>query len=350
MAPDSDLEETKQKIERQRRAARRSQNPVEQGELALMLSNLGTDLGDRGRVAEALEPVDEAIGIWRRLAARDPRRWRPELARSARDRGRFLARLGRADDALASLQESVDLFRFAAAADLSLLPALDGAFSQLADTSAELGRPGDAVAALRQEVDFYADLAVVNAAQVRPYLAGAFSTLGLALAQLGRHEDALGAAQQAIGIFRACRSELAAQQEISEAMTEIGALYQAGRGADARAATERLVRSHPRLADVGQLVNVNPGAVSAQQVAVTDGGLAGALYLAGDELAQLGRYQEALAPAEETVTILRRLKQSHPADFADWLGRALDSQAAILTALGRHDSAQQIQDERRSQP
>jgi len=350
MAPDSDLEETKQRIERQRRAARRSQSPVEQGELALMLNDLGADLWDRGWVAEALEPVDEAIGIWRRLAKRDPRRWRAELAGSARNRGRFLARLGRAEDALASLQESVDLFRFAAAADLSLLPALDGAFSQLADTSAELGRPGDAVAALRQEVDFYTELAAVDAAQVKPYLAGAYSTLGLALAQLGRHEDALDAAHQAAGIFRACRSELAAQQEIFEAMAEIGALYQAGRGADARAVTERLVRRHPRLADVGQLVNVNTGAVSAQRVATIDGGLAGALYLAGAELARLGRYQEALAPAEEAVTIFRQLKEPHPADFGGWLGRALDSLAATLTALGRHDSARHVQDERRSQP
>jgi tetratricopeptide (TPR) repeat protein len=315
-----------------------------------MLNNLGADLWDRGRVAEALEPMDEAIGIWRRLAKRDPRRWRPELARSARNRGQFLARLGRAEDALASLQESVDLFGLAAAADLSLLPALDGAFSQLADTSAELGRPADAVAALRQEVEVYAGLAAVNAAQVGPHLAGALSTLGLALAQLGSHEDALDAARQAVGIFRVSRSDLTTQQEIFEAMAEIGALYQAGRGADARAVTERLVRRHPRLADVDQLINVAPQAVSAQRVAAIDGGLAGALYLAGDELAQLGRFQEALAPAEEAATILRRLKESHPADFGGWLGRALDSLAAILTALGRHDAARRIQDERRSEP
>ena len=203
----------------------------------------------------------------------------------------------------------------------------------------ELGRPGDAVIALRQEVDVYAGLSAVNAALVRPYLAGALSTLALALAQVGRHEDALDTAQQAVGIFRASRSDLTAQQEIFEAMTEIGALYQAGRGADVRAVTERLVRRHPRLADIDQLVNVNPRAVSAQRTAATDGGLAGALYLAGDELAHLGRYQEALAPTEEAVAIFRRLKESHPADFGGWLGRALDSLAATLTALSRHDPA-----------
>ena len=56
-------------------------------------------------------------------------------------------------------------------------------------------------------------------------------------------------------------------------------------------------------------------------------------------LAELGRWEEALAAVTEAVTIRRELAAAHPDAFAPDLAMALTNQSGALANLGRHKEA-----------
>src|SRR5215831_6568586 len=64
---------------------------------------------------------------------------------------------------------------------------------------------------------------------------------------------------------------------------------------------------------------------------VVEAGLGGALFALGVELARAHRYQEALAPAQEAVEILRGVQRSARVDVSSLLLPAEDILAVILT-------------------
>ncbi|MBK7387229.1 MAG: tetratricopeptide repeat protein [Methanothrix sp.] len=53
----------------------------------------------------------------------------------------------------------------------------------------------------------------------------------------------------------------------------------------------------------------------------------------------LGRREEALAPAQQAVEILRKLAQSNPAAFLPDLATSLNNLGIFLSALGRREDA-----------
>lgn len=60
---------------------------------------------------EVLDPLDEAISIYRRLAETEAARYEPKLALALTQRWHRLRRAGRRDEAVGSLEESIALFR-----------------------------------------------------------------------------------------------------------------------------------------------------------------------------------------------------------------------------------------------
>jgi tetratricopeptide (TPR) repeat protein len=60
---------------------------------------------------EVLDPLEEAIGIYRRLAEAEAARYEPRLALALTQRWHRLRRAGRRDEAVGSLEESIALFR-----------------------------------------------------------------------------------------------------------------------------------------------------------------------------------------------------------------------------------------------
>ncbi|MBI2888093.1 MAG: tetratricopeptide repeat protein, partial [Chloroflexi bacterium] len=60
-----------------------------------------------GRREEALAPAQEAVGLYRELAARQPEAFRPDLAMSLNTLANRLSELGRREEALAPAQEAV---------------------------------------------------------------------------------------------------------------------------------------------------------------------------------------------------------------------------------------------------
>jgi tetratricopeptide (TPR) repeat protein len=68
-----------------------------------------------GRREEALEATQEAVDLYRRLAAQHPDAFLPDLAEEPRQPGRRLSEMGRREEALQATQEAVDLYRRLAA-------------------------------------------------------------------------------------------------------------------------------------------------------------------------------------------------------------------------------------------
>ena len=84
--------------------------------LAGSLNNLSVRLADLGRREEALAAIQEAVAIYRELAAARPDAFRPDLASSLNNLSLRLADLGRREEALAAIQEAVAIYRELAAA------------------------------------------------------------------------------------------------------------------------------------------------------------------------------------------------------------------------------------------
>ena len=90
--------------------------PDGRNRLAGSLSNLSVRLADLGRREGALAAVEEAVTIYRELAAARPDAFRPDLAMSLNNLSADLANLGRREGALAAIEEAVTIRRELAAA------------------------------------------------------------------------------------------------------------------------------------------------------------------------------------------------------------------------------------------
>ena len=85
-------------------------------DLAGALNNLATLLSDLGRREAALAAAEEAVALYRELAAARPDAFRPDLAMSLNNLASRLSELGRREAALAAAEEAVAIRRELAAA------------------------------------------------------------------------------------------------------------------------------------------------------------------------------------------------------------------------------------------
>ena len=82
----------------------------------MSLNNLANRLSELGRREAALAAAEEAVGLYRELAAARPDAFRPDLAMSLNNLADSLSELGRREAALAAAEEAVGLYRELAAA------------------------------------------------------------------------------------------------------------------------------------------------------------------------------------------------------------------------------------------
>ncbi|MBK8075385.1 MAG: tetratricopeptide repeat protein [Kineosporiaceae bacterium] len=170
---------------------------------ARLLNNLGIRLSDLGRREEALAVTEQAIEIYRRLAAARPDAFDPDLAMALTSLGIRLSDLGRREEALAATEQAIEIrWRLAAARPDAFEPDLATALNNLGIRLSDLGRREEALAATEQAVEIYRRLAVARPDAFEPDLAMALNNLGVMLSNLGRREEALAATEQAIEIRR----------------------------------------------------------------------------------------------------------------------------------------------------
>ncbi|MEZ5382632.1 MAG: tetratricopeptide repeat protein [Microthrixaceae bacterium] len=107
------------------------------------MNNLGARLSELGRRTEALEPTQEAVTLYRELAADNPA-YLNDLAMSLNNLGIRLSELGRRTEALEPTQEAVTLRRELAADNPAYLNDLAGSLNNLSIRLSELGRGDEA--------------------------------------------------------------------------------------------------------------------------------------------------------------------------------------------------------------
>jgi hypothetical protein len=173
-------------------------------ELALLSGNYSNWLSELGRRADALEPAQEAVALYRALAQANPDAFNPDLASSLNNLANRLSALGRRADALEPAQEAVALRRALAQANPDAFnPDLAMSLNNLATFLSALGRQADALEPAQEAVALYRALAQANPDAFNPDLASSLNNLATFLSALGRRADALEPAQEAVALYRA---------------------------------------------------------------------------------------------------------------------------------------------------
>ena len=298
-------------------------------DLARALIGYGISLADLGQHRDALAAMEEAVALWRDLAAANPAH-QPDLANALNHYGISLRDLGRHRDALAAMEEAVALLRDLAAANPAHQPDLANALNGYGVSLRDLGRHRDALAAMEEAVALLRDLAAANPAH-QPDLANALNGYGVSLWDLGRHRDGLAALEEAVAVWRdVAAANPAHQSRLANALNNYGtSLTDLGRHRDALAAMEEAV------AVWRDLAAANP----AHQP-----DLATALNNYGNSLRDLGRHQDGLAALKEALALLRDLAAANPAHQSH-LATALNNYGNSLRDLGRHRDALAAQEE-----
>jgi tetratricopeptide (TPR) repeat protein len=104
-----------------------------------------------GRRAEALQATQEAVDLYRRLAAQRPDAFLPDLAMSLHNLGNVLSEMGRRAEALQATQEAVEIRRrLAAQRPDAFLPDLASSLGAYGLVLRGLGRSAEAAAAFAE--------------------------------------------------------------------------------------------------------------------------------------------------------------------------------------------------------
>lgn len=293
------------------------------------LNHLSTRLADLGRWEDALASIEEAIEIYRALAKSRPDAFLPNLASALGNLSPILTHLRRPEDALAASQEAVEVYRtLVRVRPDAFLPDLATALNNLSTALTALGRPKDALEASREAVGIYRVIAKDRPDSFLPNMATAVNNLSARLADLGRREDALVASQEATEGWRALAKARpdAFLPNLASALGNLSpCLASVGRREDALAAAEEAVAVYRVLAQT------RPDPFLP--------GLAIGLNNLSNRLADLGRKEDALAAVEESVGVHRALpKPGSYAPTAD-LAKALQNLSTRLADLGRRGDA-----------
>lgn len=244
-------------------------------------------LVELGHGDEALEVYQRAAEIFGHFAPQEPSLWL-EFAGNALNTGECLRRMGRREQALQNFDLALRGFQVIVegeggeGGDASALPGIPLAQIDRGKVLLELGRGDEAIAALEQAVEISEALAERLPEHFALRHAEALDTLAVALAELGRREPALAAAERALRII----NELTRKQPrehlypLARMTNNLGQrLHEAGRTEQACELLGRAVEAFEILANA--------------QPSVHRETLARVLANRSSALAELGRHAEA---------------------------------------------------------
>jgi tetratricopeptide (TPR) repeat protein len=298
------------------------------------------------QLEQACQLADGAARLYRRLCEHQPARYQPELATTLTAWGLWSSRLGRCHDAAAALCDSVELHR--ALLDragvllrpmrrLRLRVGFAMALSNLGSVLAELGEHERAAQAaeeavrvlrvLRQDSPLYQLLARQDPLSFDHCLAGALNNLGVILAECGHRVPAWELAEQATQLYRrlAAEAPVLFEAELARALQNLGmTAAEVGRTDVALSATREAVYLHRSLL-------CTEGIDYHQHLGRALCSFAGVRAVIGVELT------EALAAAEEAVSVHEVLAEQQPRAFSGDLHVAYRAAASVQTALAERD-------------
>jgi nucleoside phosphorylase/tetratricopeptide (TPR) repeat protein len=291
-------------------------------ERARLLNNLGNWQNTLGQREAALASTQEAVGLYRKLAAARPEAFLPDLASSLNNLGNRQSDLGQHEAALASTQEAVDLYRkLAAARPEAFLPDLAMSLSNLGTMQSALGKREAALASTQEAVDLYRKLAATRPKAFLPDLAGSLNNLGNRQSALGQREAALASTQEAVDLRRklaAARPE-AFLPDLAMSLNNLGNWQSAlGQREAALASTQEAVDLYRKLAATRPEAFLPDLAMSLHNLSV--------------DLADHGHPEAALVASQEALDALWPLYLRLPPAFAIATGDYLATLRRRLTA------------------
>ena len=207
------------------------------------LNNHSGRLSELGRPEEALVAIEEAVSIYRELAAARPDAFRPVLGMSLNNQTPAAGGTGAAEEALVAIEESVAIRReLAAVRPDAFRPDLAMSLANLSLRLGDLGRPEEALVAIEEAIAIRRELAAASPDAFQPVLAMSLTNYSMRLGNVGG--EALTAVQDALVIYRdlagACPNVFLPR--LAWALDSLAARLTAlGRGTEAVQATEEAV-------------------------------------------------------------------------------------------------------------
>ena len=166
-------------------------------------NNLANRLSDLGQREAALAAAQEAVDLYRALAAARPDAFTPDLAGSLNNLASFLSDLGQREAALIAAQEAVDLRRaLAAVLPDAFTPNLAMSLNNLANMLSALGQREAALIAAQEAVDLRRALAAARPDAFTPNLAMSLSVLADRLEEVDRITEAVAADHASVSALR----------------------------------------------------------------------------------------------------------------------------------------------------
>jgi tetratricopeptide (TPR) repeat protein len=296
---------------------------------AALFNNLAHRLRDLGRREEALTAAEEAVRLYRALAAARPDAFTPDLALSLNNLANMLSALGRREAALTAAEEAVRLYRaLAVARPDAFTPDLARSLSTLANSRSAHGRPEESLTAAEEAVRLRRALAAARPDAFTPGLALSLNNLASMLSALGRREEARTTAEEAVRLYRALAAGRpdAFTPDLARSLNNLAnGLSDLGRREEARTTAEETVRLYRTLA--------------AERADTFTPDLALSLSNLANMLSDLGRREEALTTAEEAVRLYRALAAARPDAFGVDLARSLWVLGDLYGETGKSDTA-----------
>ncbi|WP_067461166.1 tetratricopeptide repeat protein [Actinomadura macra] len=293
---------------------------VAAGALGDSLTVSSRHLGRLGRHEQGLQRLTESVDVMRRLAAEHPVIFESQLVSTLNAQSLALADLGRREESLAVVQEAVALYRRQSDADP---PTLAGLLNNLSARLSDMGRSAEGLAAAEEAVALYQ----AQPESHLPSLAAGLHNHSRRLGELGRDAEGAESAAEAVRIQRglAEANPGAFEAGLAGSLDNLSVrLGNAGRLEEALAAVEEAIRIHRRLADL------RPDAYLPD--------LAAALNNHSLLLGEQERFNEGLAAVEEATDIYRGLAAVNPDAYLPDLAVALSNLSRRLWNLGDGDA------------
>jgi tetratricopeptide (TPR) repeat protein len=305
-------------------------------DLAGALMNKGVALSDLGRLKEAIDCCNEAIGIYRRLVEEGRVELANDLAGALINKGFALRALGRLNEAIDCYNEAIEKVieirrrlvevegRVKLKNDLAMALALMNKGIALRN----LGRLSEAIHCYKEAIGIYRRLVEVEGrVELENELARALMNKGNALSDLGRHREAIDCCNEAIGIYRHL-VEVEGRVELANYLA--GALMIKGNALWALGRLEEAINCHDEAIGIyRRLVEVEERAELANYLAMV-------LMNKGNALWALGRLNEAIDYYDEAIGIYRHLVEVEGrVELENELAKALMNKGVALSDLGR---------------
>ncbi len=304
------LEAIQEAVDIRRRLASQQPNDAE-GKLAGSLVNYSACLGEEGRMTEALVAIEEAVQIYRGL----PERYEPELATSQMNYSVDLTVQGRGQEALEAAEAAVTLYR--------RLPTrfeaqLARSLANYSNCLGVQGRSEDALKAVDESVKIHRRLAIQFPERYEPDLAVSLANYSKRLGEQRRGVEALETIEESVEIRRrlAVQTPERYEPDLSSCLTNYSdRLSERGRGEQAGEIIAEAVVIRRRL--------------SKQTPERYEPDLALSLSLMGEQAEAAGDFRLAVKCHEEAVDLFRKHRNRSPG-FA---GRLLPSVEKDLERL-----------------